>query len=94
MTIILSVSLQMMSPAVRDLLSRVIIQSDSFMSESYHPMAADQAHRMAARLSSQLGCADLSQLCLQEKETFQIFQAPMYHIIVLNEVMFKLRLAI
>ena len=62
----------MMSPDIRDLLNRVIIQSDSFMSESYHPMTADQALRMADRLSSQLGCPELSQLCLQDKDTFQI----------------------
>ena len=65
----------MMSPAIRDLLTRVIIQSDSFMSESYHPMTADEAERMAAKLSSQLGCPDLSQLCLQDKDTFQILSS-------------------
>ena len=62
----------MMSPAVSDLLQRVIIQSDSFLSESYHPMTADQAQRMAGRLSTGLGCPDLSQLCLQDKDTFQV----------------------
>ena len=62
----------MMSPDIRDLLNRVIIQSDSFMSVSYHPMEADEAARMADRLSSKLGCSDLTQLCLQDKDTFQV----------------------
>ena len=62
----------MMSPDIRDLLNRVIIQSDSFMSDSYHPMTADQAQRMAGKLSTQLGCPHLSSLCLQDKDTFQI----------------------
>ena len=71
---VLSVSLQMMSPFSRDLLNRVIIQSDSFMSVSYHPMTGDQSLRMADRLQSQLGCTPGSSLldCLNDRNTFQI----------------------
>ena len=63
----------MMSPASRDLLSRVIIQSDTFLSVSYHPVTADQAGRMAARLQSQLGCSQTEMLsCLGDKDTLSI----------------------
>jgi len=67
----------MFSPASRDLLNRVILQSDTFLSVSYHPMTASEAQRIADRLSSWLGCSDLSQLwtCLSDKDTFQVLFA-------------------
>ena len=68
----------MFSPAARDHLSRVILQSDTFLSVSYHPLTASEAQVMAGLLSSQLGCRDLPQLlwsCLNEKDTFQVMYA-------------------
>ena len=67
----------MFSQASRDLLNRVILQSDTFLSVSYHPMTASEAQRIAGKLSSQLGCSDISQLltCLNDKNTFLVMLA-------------------
>ena len=64
----------MMSPFSRDLLHRVILQSDTFLSVSYHPMTAEQAGRMADRLTSQLGCSEDMEVvtCLSQSNTQQI----------------------
>ena len=48
----------MMSPHSGDILSRVILQSDTFLSVSYHPVTADQAGRMAGRLQAQSKAGD------------------------------------
>ena len=76
-SLLLSVSLQMMSPSSRDLLSRVIIQSDTFLSVSYHPVTAEQAGRMAVLLQSQLGCSPDTEMldCLKDQDTLQVMVA-------------------
>ena len=72
-----SVSLQMMSPHSGDILSRVILQSDTFLSVSYHPLTADQAGRMAGRLQAQLGCSEDMDLvtCLADKDTEDVMSS-------------------
>ena len=72
-----SVSLQMMSPHSGDILSRVILQSDTFLSVSYHPMTATEAKGMSDRLAFLLGCFDISNLssCLADRSTYQVLLA-------------------
>ena len=67
----------MMSPFSRDLLHRVILQSDTFLSVSYHPVTADQASRMAGRLQTQLGCSEDMDLvtCLADKDTEDVMSS-------------------
>ena len=67
----------MFSPAFRDHLSRVILQSDTFLSVSYHPMTATEAKGMSDRLAFLLGCFDIPNLssCLADRGTYQVLLA-------------------